>query len=304
MARNASKSLSRLHTIRRLLPAWYRSSARPLPWRRTRDPYRILISEVMLQQTQVSRVLIHYRRFIRKFPTIKSLSQASTEAVLQSWRGMGYNNRAIRLRTLAREVVSTTNGKLPRSVDTLRTLPGIGRYTAGAIACFAHGQQVPVVDTNIQRVLARLFPGTRGAAETWELAESILPPRNAYTWNQALMELGALICVSASPLCVRCPLRSVCPSAFTVHAVRRTPSTKERGRNGIPNRIYRGKIIEALRDLKGRHAISGDILQTRIKPRFTAGDRKWFDSLLSGLERDGLIRVGTRAGRRIISFAE
>lgn len=304
MVRKAPKSLSRLHTVRRLLLAWYRSSARPLPWRGTRDPYRILISEVMLQQTQVNRVLVHYRRFIRKFPTLRSLSQASTAAVLKSWRGMGYNIRAVRLRNLAREVVATMGAKLPRNADALRTLPGIGRYTAGAIACFAHGRCVPVVDTNIQRVLSRLFPGTRGVVETWELAKRILPRRNAYTWNQSLMELGALICVSASPSCSQCPLRTVCPSAFTVRPVRRKSSLKEPGRDGTPNRIYRGRIIEALRNLGGRRSISSEKLGRHVKAHFVPRDRAWFDAILLGLERDGLIRTNIRAGHRIVSFAE
>jgi A/G-specific adenine glycosylase len=258
----------------------------------------------MLQQTQVNRVSVHYRRFIRKFSTLRSLSQASTATVLKSWRGLGYNNRAVRLRNLAREVVVTMGGRLPRTADALKTLPGIGRYTAGAIACFAHGQRVPVVDTNIQRVLSRLFPGTRGIIETWELAERILPSRNAYAWNQALMELGALICVSASPSCSHCPLKSVCPSAFTVRPARRKLSSKEPGRDGTPNRIYRGRIIEALRNLDGRHSISGERLGKHVKAHFAARDRAWFKSLLLGLERDGLVRTSIRAGHRIVSFAE
>src|SRR5512139_1248480 len=155
------KSSSRLPAIRKRLLGWYRSSARPLPWRRTRNPYRILLSEVMLQQTQVSRVLIHYRRFLRRFPNLWSLSQAGTADVLRAWRGMGYNNRAVRLRNLAADVCSTKGGKLPQTVEELRSLPGIGRYTAGAVSCFAFGRRVPIVDTNIQRVLGRVFPGSR-----------------------------------------------------------------------------------------------------------------------------------------------
>ncbi len=258
----------------------------------------------MLQQTQVSRVLVHYRRFVGKFPTLKALSLANTAAVLTSWRGLGYNNRAVRLRNLARQVVSSPGGTLPRSVESLRSLPGIGRYTAGAIACFAFGHRVPVVDTNIQRVLTRLFPGTRSVDEIWNLAERILPRRDAYTWNQALMELGALICVSSSPRCSQCPVEAVCPSAFTVRRVSQTPSKRERGRDGIPNRIYRGRIIEALRNLNGKRAISSTKLGPLVKPRFGGKDRAWFDSLLSNLERDGLIRTRVRAGHRVVSFAE
>src|SRR3989304_2543866 len=158
LTRMSGKPLSRLGTLRRRLLAWYRSSARPLPWRKTHNPYRILVSEVMLQQTQVNRVLIHYRRFLKRFPTLRSLSRAGTADVLRAWRGMGYNNRAVRLRNLAKEVCATMGGRLPGTVGALRSLPGIGRYTAGAVACFAVGLPVAMVDTNIQRVFNRLFP--------------------------------------------------------------------------------------------------------------------------------------------------
>jgi len=304
MRGSLGKSQSRLRTMRRLLLAWYRSSARSLPWRKTRNPYRILISEVMLQQTQVNRVLIHYRAFLKRFPSLRSLSQANTASVLQAWRGLGYNNRAVRLRNLAHQVVENLDGALPRTAEALESLPGIGRYTANAIACFAHEQRVPVVDTNIHRVLSRLYPGTSGAPETWRLAEEILPGRNAYSWNQALMELGALVCTPTSPLCSRCPINSLCPSAFTVRSAARKLRYREPGYDGMPNRIYRGRIIETLRNLNGRHSISSEKLGKQIKKGFSSRDRTWLDGILSDLERDGLVRTRTRDGRRTVSFAE
>lgn len=298
------KPPSRVREIRKLLFAWYRSSARPLPWRRTRDPYRILVSEVMLQQTQVNRVLIHYRKFLKQFPTLRALSRASTANVVRAWRGMGYNNRAVRLRNLARTVCDSMGGKLPKTTEALEALPGIGRYTAGAVASFAFEKRVPVVDTNIHRVLNRLFPGTGAVAQSWELAEEILPKRNAYSWNQGLMELGALICTASSPQCSTCPLRPVCPSAFTARRTRRKSMMPERGRNGVPNRIYRGRIVEALRGLNGRGSIRSTELGKEIMVGFSSKDLPWLHNLLTGLERDGLIRVKDRSGRRMVSFAE
>jgi A/G-specific adenine glycosylase len=196
------------------------------------------------------------------------------------------------------------NGNLPETAEALEALPGIGRYTAGAVASFAFGKRVPVVDTNTHRVLNRLFPGTGGIAESWRLAKEILPQRNSYSWNQGLMELGALICTSSSPRCLDCPLKSVCPSAFSVRRGRRKSLRPEPGRDGLPNRIYRGRIIEALRNLNGRGSIPSRELGKRVKTRFTAKDLPWLHKLLSGLERDGLIRMRIRSGNRIISFAE
>ena len=302
--RMSGKSLSRLGTLRRRLLAWYRSSARPLPWRKTHNPYRILVSEVMLQQTQVNRVLIHYRRFLNRFPTLRSLSRAGTADVLRAWRGMGYNNRAVRLRNLAKEVCATMGGRLPGTVGALRSLPGIGRYTAGAVACFAFGLPVAMVDTNIQRVLNRLFPAPQKGSDIWRTAEDILPSKNAYSWNQALMELGALICTASSPRCSDCPVNALCPSAFAVRSTFRKPAKADPGKDGIPDRIYRGRIIEVLRHLDGGRSIHVRQLGKRIKRNFTAGDLPWLRTLLSGLVRDGLVFLRARSGNEYVSFAE
>jgi len=285
---------------------WYGKNGRDLPWRKEHDPYRVLLSEVMLQQTQVSRVLTKYPQFLKRFPSFKRLAEAKTSDVIKAWEGMGYNNRALRLQKLAEVVLDKYQGKLPRDIQQLETLPGIGRYTAHAVACFSFGQRVPIVDTNIRRVLTRVCPpGGRGRSpeeeETWTLAESFLPRRHAHDWNQALMDLGATICTAALPKCDHCPLVSLCPSAHQVRRKKPAVRKSEPGNGGIPNRIFRGRTIQALRKLKSRQTIATSVLAFRIKPDFQSTDRRWFESLLGGLEKDGLIR---RVARRRVSLPE
>jgi len=275
---------------------WYRKHGRELPWRNEKDPYRILVSEVMLQQTQVARVQTKYSEFLRKFPTFRKLAAARTSEVIRTWRGMGYNNRALRLQGLSKIVIREFGGRLPQEIENLRKLPGIGRYTAHAIACFAFGQQVPVVDTNVIRVLGRLYPTRKDTSPlqpevVWRLATAHVPRSNADDWNQALMDLGATICTAAKPRCEICPLKNLCPSA---HAAPRRISRRSRvepGRNGIPNRIYRGKAIEILRDLEPGRSMSSLSLARKIVADFNERDRPWFRSLLESLKRDGMIRL-------------
>lgn len=286
--------------IRSTVLRWYRSHERELPWRYEPNPYRVLVSEIMLQQTQVSRVLVTYPRFLQRFPTPAHLARARTSSVIKAWKGMGYNNRALRLQQLARRVMAESDGTIPRSVDALMLLPGIGRYTANAVACFAFGFQVPVVDTNISRILRRLFPPKsnstpRDVNEEWALAEEILPRGKAGRWNEALMDLGATICTASSPQCDRCPLQELCPSAHIVSRDKRRRAKPEPGRGGIPNRIYRGRIVETLRALKRGQSIAPGVLARKAVHDFRDGDRRWFDSLLESLERDGLIRRRNRS---------
>jgi len=208
----------------RRLRAWYRRNARDLPWRQTRDPYRVLVSELMLQQTQVARVVDYYAAFLDRFPTLADVARARPARVTEAWDGLGYYARARNLHKLARTV--TDNGRaphntLPPDASDLRGLPGIGAYTAGAVSSFAYERRAALVDTNVARVLERVFaPGTRvkttaGQRTVWTIAESILPRTGRATWthNQALMELGALICTARVAHCGKCPVRSVCASA-------------------------------------------------------------------------------------------
>jgi A/G-specific adenine glycosylase len=201
----------------RKLLAWWARAARDLPWRRTRDPYRVLVSEFMLQQTQVARVAEYYPRFIERFPDLETLASARPRAVREAWDGLGYYARASNLHALARVVSKNLDGTLPDRPEELIKLPGIGPYTAGAVATFAYEKPVPAVDTNVARVLHRVFIGGNRAQRTahralWELAAALVPKngRQAWKFNQAIMELGALICVARKPRCPVCPVRPVC----------------------------------------------------------------------------------------------
>ena len=200
---------------RRLL-AWYASHGRDLPWRRTRHPYRVLVSEIMLQQTQVDRVVPKYHEFLRRYPTVKSLAAAPVADVRRLWYPLGYNIRPIRLHAIARETVARYGGRLPDREEALRRLPGVGRYTAGAMLSFAYGRDTAVLDTNVRRVLGRVFLGRRRLARVrgdktfWDLAASLVPHGRGYDFNQALMDFGATWCTSRKPRCAPCPMRSFC----------------------------------------------------------------------------------------------
>jgi len=221
------------------LRAWYRKNARDLPWRRTRDPYAILVSELMLQQTQVSRVLDFWHRFLARFPSLEHLARATEKQVLVQWRGLGYYARARNLHKLSRAVVRegavawgdavdaplepAADGSpslLPSSAEKLRRLPGIGAYTAGAVSTFAFEKRASLVDTNVARVLARVFAPKlnpkrpRDLTVLWTIAEATLPRTGKATWthNQALMELGALVCTARVKRCGVCPVRGICRS--------------------------------------------------------------------------------------------
>lgn len=195
---------------------WYIRHARPLPWRRTQNPYRVWISEIMLQQTQVETVIPYYTRWLKKFPTVTALADAPLKEVLALWEGLGYYSRARNLHKAAQKVMAEHKGRLPRTVAELRTLPGIGPYTAGAIASIAFNANAAVLDGNVKRVLARVFNLTddvksmAGEKKLWALAESLTPPDRAGDYNQALMDLGATICRPQNPTCLLCPLLGVC----------------------------------------------------------------------------------------------
>ena len=201
---------------RRVLARFDRAG-RDLPWRRTRDPYRVLVSEFMLQQTQVSRVTEYYPRFLARFSSLEQLARAKPKAVREAWDGLGYYARAANLHALARVVRRDLGGTLPSHPDELIRLPGVGRYTAGAVASFAFERAVPAVDTNVGRVLRRVFVAEHGARSTeqralWALAQLLVPKsgKRAWRFNQAVMELGATICVARKPKCGVCPVRAVC----------------------------------------------------------------------------------------------
>jgi A/G-specific adenine glycosylase len=203
-------------TIRRALLRWFDENARDLPWRRTTDPYAIWISEIMLQQTQVATAGPYYERFVRRFPTVEKLARARLDTVLKQWEGLGYYSRARNLHRAAQEIVARFGGHLPTTKDDLLTLPGVGAYTAGAVASIAFGRREPVVDGNVIRVLCRLCriqddpKKSAVRKEIWALAEQLLPAARPGDFNQALMELGSEICLPRNPRCDTCPLRAMC----------------------------------------------------------------------------------------------
>jgi A/G-specific adenine glycosylase len=224
--------------VSRRLRAWFRRHGRSLPWRDTRDPYRILVSELMLQQTQVARVVDYYHRFLERFPSLHHLADAEPHHVTEAWAGLGYYARARNLHELATRVTRDGDGSLPSDPARLRELPGVGPYTAGAVASFAFERRAALVDTNVARVIARIFaphlkPGRpRDLSRIWRIAEAIVPARGRLAWahNQALMELGALVCTARVRRCEACPVQRLCRSRQR----ELSRAGKARGRQGKP----------------------------------------------------------------------
>ncbi|MBI3996766.1 MAG: A/G-specific adenine glycosylase [Candidatus Omnitrophica bacterium] len=209
---------SALRAFQRRLLAWYRVHQRKLPWRETRDPYKILVSEVMLQQTQVDRVLPKYHEFLRRYPTIEELARARTTELRRVWYPLGYNIRPIRLRRIAQRALRDHGGQIPDSYDGLLAMDGVGRYTAGAVLSFAFEKDAPIVDTNVARLLLRYFglksQGSKGPLQRrlWQLAEAVIPTGKGYAINQAMMDFGAMVCTARAPRCPTCTLRKTCRS--------------------------------------------------------------------------------------------
>ena len=205
-----------------ILLAWYDKYGRALPWRQTQNPYHVLVSEIMLQQTQVERVIPKYHEFLDKYPDLQTLAEAPPAEVQATWKPLGYNIRPTRLQNIAREVQAEYGGAIPETPEELQKLQGIGKYTAGAVACFGYQQPVPLVDTNVDRVLQRVFfgqpasPNAKAERAVWELAAALIPPARHYDYNQALMDFGALVCTARKPLCLFCPMKELC-RAYPLH---------------------------------------------------------------------------------------
>ena len=241
--------------VQAALLSWFDATGRRLPWRETGDGYAILVSEVMLQQTQVDRVIPVYHAFLRRFPTFESLADAPAGEVIRAWAGMGYNRRALNLQRAAQAVVERHGGALPTDPKALRSLPGVGEYTANALACFAQGRQVAVVDTNVRRVLGRVFhwPSTPLDREVAETAERVLPEGKAWAWNQALMDLGATVCTSRRPTCLLCPVRAACRAAGAFEA-EAPPASGRGGAGGVPAQDGAVRGVEPVLPRAGRGA--------------------------------------------------
>jgi len=282
---------------------WYGENARDLPWRRTTDPYAIWVSEIMLQQTRVETVIPYYQRWMLEFPTLDALVLADQDQVLKLWEGLGYYSRALNLHKAANLIVKDFNGDLPEDVKSLESLPGIGRYTAGAIASIAFNHHAPILDGNIKRVFSRIFnistPLKNSATEKelWRIAENLLPIDNPGDFNQALMELGALVCLPKNPACNCCPLQNDC-LAYQYNLQRDLPVRKEN--TPIPHLQVTaavikkgGQILLAKRPSKG---LLGGMWE------FPGGKQEENESLPETLEReikeelDATIQVGEHLG--------
>jgi A/G-specific adenine glycosylase len=215
-------------SFRARLLAWYDSHARDLPWRESRDPYRVWLSEVMLQQTRVAAVIGHYKQFLRRFPTVEKLAAARESSVLAAWSGLGYYRRARMLHAAAKLVAGNLRGEFPRTADGLKQLPGIGRYTAAAIASIAFGEPVAVVDGNVERVLLRFFARELSKEEIWQTAETLLDRSRPGDFNQAMMELGAIVCTPRAPACLTCPVMELCATRGELAPAAKPPRQKKR----------------------------------------------------------------------------
>ena len=288
--------------VRRLLLAWYEQYGRKhLPWRATRDPYCVLVSEFMLQQTQVDRVLPKYQAFMERFPTLGALAGASTADVLRMWQGLGYNSRAVRLQQLAREVVERFGGVMPSDEQTLASLPGIGPYTVAAVRAFAFNCDDAALDTNVRRVTHRVLHGLEyplavSAAELDANARRLVPKGRGHDWNSAMMDLGATICTARAPKCLICPMQTACAAApidgVQLEAARAAHSRKRSPQEAIPfeqtTRYARGRIIDRLRELPPGKRISLLDLHDEVTSRIGRSAEE-LERLVSALERDGLI---------------
>ncbi|MBP9762152.1 A/G-specific adenine glycosylase [Patescibacteria group bacterium] len=285
-------------TIANTLLAWYKVHGRDLPWRKTRDPYKILISEVMLQQTQVSRVIEYYERWLQRFPDWVSLASAKTDEVIQAWSGLGYNRRGLMLRAIAQQIV--IHGQ-PKSAEDWQTLKGIGPYTAAAIGTFALKERILPIDTNIRRVLGRFllglpFPQLTDDEHIREATKDFLPTTgNYYDVPQAVFDLATSICAK-SPQCATCPLREQCKSAelfltSTVTIPKRTiKQANEKKQTGKPHpdRIYRGRILKALKESKQGLSLF-EIARIVDQDYQEENDKVWIENMLNRMKKDGFL---------------
>jgi A/G-specific adenine glycosylase len=328
-----------------LLFSWWRKSGRILPWREkdgvsnqdsteknsaqqepfqirektfgqyfasdsVRDPYRVIVAEMMLQQTQVDRVLPKYQSWMEKWPKLSDLAQANLSEVLIFWQGLGYNRRARFLWLLAKEITEKLRGQWPTTEEELMKLPGIGKYTSRAVLSFGFGQHVGVVDTNVKRVFGRVLDGeqTKTEREYFVLADQILPSGQADPWNQALMDFGALICTAKAPKCEICPLATICTAnlsaqqnGFATFAEYVTFKNKQEKNKPSPsdlgvtkkirfedtNRYFRGRIMDELR----LQFLEKEKLWTLVQEKYGLADAERFENILINLEKEGLIRI-------------
>jgi len=266
--------------------AWFDASGRIFAIREARDPYAILVSEVMAQQTQISRAQEYWTRWMAIFPSLEALACASPADVLRAWAGLGYNRRAINLQRAARVVVAEYGGRLPETVEELERLPGVGPYTARAVAAIAFGAPVTAVDTNVRRVLSRLAfaSGVVAPGDLQALADGLLPPDRSAAWTQALMDVGAIFCRSRRPVCDACPVRAWCQFAAAGDAERPARPSRSRVPFATTSRWLRGRILERLRD-------ADTSAWTVFRDPIGGHDPAAITSALVAMARDGLVEL-------------
>lgn len=289
--------------MRDALLGWYRRHGRAeLPWRRVRDPYYTLVSEFMLQQTQVDRVVPKFEAFVARFPNIPALARASVGDVLREWQGLGYNSRAVRLHETAGMVAERFGGVMPSAMHLLRQLPGVGPYTAAAIRAFGFDLDDAPVDTNVRRIVHRVaygleHPAKAAPRELDAQARELVATGSSHDWNSAMMDLGATICTARAPKCLICPLREHCAAAPVdaagLESARREHAKNPSPQNAIPwertTRFARGRIVERLRELPPGQRISLLDLHVDLQPLMPERSLEDVGKLVAILERDGLV---------------
>jgi A/G-specific adenine glycosylase len=291
-----------------LILDWFSREGRVFPWRYdSPDPYHVLISEYMLQQTQTSRIAERFPIFLAKFPNVLSLSNASNQEMILAWQGLGYNNRALRLRDCAKAIVNVHEGKIPGEYHALLNLPGIGPYTASAIMSFAYGCDISVIDVNIRRIYVRLNgysnPEEMSNKSIESFAEQIYPKGKSSEWHQALMDIGAQFCRANQTRCELCPLQEHCSSAFNVRIEKKKVRRSEPSHRDIPNRMWRGRIIEFLRNANQYRSDKSELLHGILGESIDEKDRTWFeDRILPALIKDHLIHYDSQTN--IISISQ
>ena len=269
---------------------WYSRHRRDLPWRRNPTPYGVLVSEVMLQQTQVERVIPYYESFLRQFPSLAALANADRADVIRIWGGLGYNRRAAQLHELARIVTTEYEGQLPADREELLRLPGIGPYTAGAVLSIGFGRDEPALDTNVRRVISRYaFGGLVEESALRDKARMLVPTGRAADWNQAVMDLGAQICRSQRPQCLLCPIRAGCLSAGQQPA--RARKTHREPPFESTNRYYRGRLLAQLRSLAPGVAAPLTQLSSELGAQGVAEPPNGWRTLGEELAQDGLAAI-------------
>jgi A/G-specific adenine glycosylase len=280
-------------TLQHRLLEWYTGNRRSLPWRGSNDPYAILVSEFMLQQTGVERVRTIYERFLQRFPTFAELAEAPRLDVLRAWAGLGYNRRAVSLHECAKVVVAEYGGQLPRDPRALRRLPGVGPYTVAAIQSFVFHEDVAAIDTNVARVVGRVKLGPLATPrEAAPIANALVPAGASAEWNQALMDLGASICTVARPSCAICPLRDDCRSTAVLEQAPPARKVAERPEPYLGSRRFlRGRIVAFLRDGEPTSLVSIDQVVESVGLEPTEANQSLVGSLLRALASDGLAHL-------------